>query len=142
MVRLIESIIINAPLDKVFEYLGNPRNMLEWHPNITRIRDIIGHGENMRWNWEYKMMGINFSGKAQVMTSVIQTMLQIDNTGEIESIWTFTFKPEADGTRLDFQIDYTIPKPVLDRVSELLIIQRNERVAAMAMANIKEIMEG
>jgi len=141
MPRIRKSIIINAPVDKVFDYISNPRNMLEWHPNITKIRDVTGKGENLQWAWDYKMMGINFTGKAEVVASIICTELRVATIGDIESNWNFGFKPEAGGTRLDFEVDYTIPTPVLNRVGELLVLQRNERVAEMALANIKERME-
>ena len=67
MAKITKSIIINAPVDKVFNYVSNPKNMLEWHPNITKIRNVTGKGENLQWAWDYKMMGINFTGKAQVV---------------------------------------------------------------------------
>lgn len=142
MVKITKSTIINAPVDKVFNYVSNPKNMLEWHPNITKIRNVTGKGENLQWAWDCKMMGINFTGEAQVVASIICTELRIESTGDIESIWVFGFKPEAGRTRLDFEVDYMIPPPVLNRVSESIAIRRNERVAEMALANIKERMEG
>jgi len=141
MVEIMKSIIIEAPVDKVFNYISNPQNMLEWHPNITKIRNLTGKGTDLQWVWDYKMMGINFTGKARVISSIICTELRIDSTGDIESNWTFSFSPEAGGTRLDFQVGYTIPISVLNRVGELIAIRRNERVAAMALVNIKERME-
>ena len=141
MAEIAKSIIIDAPVDKVFNYINDPRNMLEWHPNITKIRDVAGKGTDQHWAWNYKMLGIDFTGKAQVIGHIICTELRVENTGEIESNWTFGFRSEAGGTRLDFAVDYTIPAPVLDRVTELLALQRNERVVKMALDNIKERME-
>ena len=141
MAKIVKRIIINAPIDKVFNYISNPRNMLEWHPNITKIRAVAGKGENLHWSWDYKMMGLPFTGKAQIIAWLDYIEFRIANTGEIESNWTFNFSPEAGATRLDFEVDYTIPTLVLDRVSELLILHRNERVAVMALTNIKERME-
>jgi len=141
MAKIMKSIIIEAPVDKVFNYISNPQNMLEWHPNITKIQGVTGKGENLKWSWDYKMMGLPFTGKAEVITRLNYTELRIESTGGINSNWTFSFRPEAGGTRLDFEVDYTIPTPVLNRVSELLALQRNERVAEMALANIKERME-
>jgi len=142
MVKITKSTIIDAPVDKVFNYVINPKNMLEWHPNITKIRNVTGKGENLQWAWDYKMMGINFTGKAQVVASIICTELRVDTTGDIESTWTFGFRPEVGGTRLDFEVGYTIPTSVLSTVSESIVIRRNERMTEMAMANIKERMEG
>jgi len=141
MVKIIRSIIIKAPLDKVFNYLSNPDSLLEWHPNITHVRNITGKKERAQWTWDYKMMGISFTGKARVIGYLEYDNIRMETTGEIESSWIFNFRSQAGGTRLNFEIDYTIPLPVLERVNELLIIQRNERVIEMALANIKERME-
>ncbi|MFC1864824.1 SRPBCC family protein [Chloroflexota bacterium] len=142
MSKITKSIIINAPKEKVFEYMSNPENMLEWNPSITGIRDVTGRGELQRWIWDYKMMGLAFTGKAEVTRSTLNTDRVVKSTGGILSTWTWRLKSEAGGTRLELEIDYTIPIPVLGKVGEMLIVQRNERVINMAMANIKEKMEG
>ena len=142
MVKISKSTTIDAPVDKVFNYLSNPKNMLEWHPNITKVRNIAGKGESLQWSWDYKMMGISLTGKAQIVASITCTELRVESTGEIESNWTFGFKPEGGGTRLDFEIDYTVPISVLDSVGESIAVRRNERMTEMALANIKERMEG
>ena len=142
MSKVTKTIIINTPKEKVFEYISNPENLLEWQPSITSIRDVTGQGELQRWTWDYKMMGLAFTGKAAVTKSTLNTARVVKSTGGILSTWTWRLKSEAGGTRLDLEIDYTIPVPILGKVGELLIVQRNERVISMAIANIKEIMEG
>ena len=137
----IKSVIINTPLDKVFNYICNPKNMLEWHPNITKIQNVVSKGENFRWDWGYKMMGVPFTGNARIITKIDYNDLRIENTGGINSNWTFSFTPQAGGTRLDFEVGYTMPTEVLDRVNELLALKRNDRMTEMALANIKGVME-
>jgi len=38
--------------------------------------------------------------------------------------------------------EYTIPIPVLGKLAEALVLRQNEREADLAMANIKDRMEG
>ncbi len=52
------------------------------------------------------------------------------------------FKAEAGRTRLHLLVEYTIPVPVLGKVIERLVLRLNEREAASAIANLKEILEG
>ena len=141
MAKISKSVLINTPIEKVFEYMSDPQNLLEWNPSITDIRDITGRGEGQQYTWSYKMMGLPFTGKAQVISSIINTERRVKSTGGIQSLWSWRFHREAGGTRLEMEIEYTIPVPVLGKVGELLIVQRNERVAEMALANIKERME-
>ena len=141
MPRITNSITINAPVEKVFEYISNPENTLEWWPNVTGLRDKTGHGEGQSWTFDYKMMGLHFTAKAKVTRSIINTERRVKSTGGIESEWDWYFKRVNGGTQLRWVIDYTIPVPVLGKVGELFILRRNRRVARFAMTNIKEKME-
>ena len=142
MAKITKSIIINAPVEKVFEYLNDPMNMLEWHPSVIGIRDVTGRGENQKWTWDYQLMGFTFTGEVQVVSSVVNTQRTIKSTGDIESTRNWRLRREAGGTRLDYELEYTIPTPVIGKIGELLAIQRSERVVDMALANVKERMEG
>ena len=141
MTKVSKNVLINAPVEKVFEYVSEPQNLIEWNPSITNVQDITGRGEGQQWTWSYKMMGLPVTGKAQVVSSVMNTNRRVKSTGGIQSLWSWRFQREAEGTRMEMEIDYTVPVPVLGKVGELLIAQRNERVAEMALANIKEKME-
>ena len=46
------------------------------------------------------------------------------------------------GTKLDLQIDYTIPVPVLGKLAEKLVLKRHQRDADTSMENLKERLEG
>ena len=141
MAKITKRIIINAPVEKVFGYLSDPMNMLEWHPSVISIRDVTGRGENQKWTWDYKLLGHVFTGEVRVLNTTVNTQRVVKSTGGIENVRTWRFKREAGGTRLDYELEYTIPTPVIGKVGELLAIQRSERVIDMALANIKEKME-
>ncbi|MDP2730382.1 MAG: SRPBCC family protein [Dehalococcoidales bacterium] len=141
MPRITESITINVPVEKVFEYISNPENMTEWWSNVTAIRDITGHGELQSWTFDYKMMGLHFTSKAKVTRSRINGERRVESKGGMNASWFWEFRRVDVGTELRWVIDYTIPIPVLGKVSELLILRRNERVASFALTNIKERME-
>ncbi|MFH1381419.1 MAG: SRPBCC family protein [Chloroflexota bacterium] len=142
MAKITRNILIKAPVEKVYEYLSEPKNMLEWHPSVIAIRNISGRGENQQWSWDYKLMGLIFKGRVQVTRSVTNTERTIKTTGGLKSTRTWRFAREAGGTRLDYELEYKIPTPVVGKVGEFIALQRSERVVDMAMANIKERMEG
>jgi carbon monoxide dehydrogenase subunit G len=142
MAKVERSIIVNAPVEKVFSYLSDPNNELEAIPSITDIRDIKGEGVGQRWGWSYKMVGITFKGESEVIEHIPNQRHVHKGTGGIASTWTYTFSPEGGGTRLGIVVEYTIPVPVLGKVGERMVLQKIEREADMAMANIKEALEG
>jgi hypothetical protein len=88
------------------------------------------------------MMGIHLKGKTEVIEHVANQRLTFKTTGGIASTWTWTFTGEPNKTRLNLIVEYTVPVPVLGKIAERLVLRQNEREADLAMANIKERLEG
>ena len=141
MAKVERSITIKAPVKKVFAYITDPANRMEWVPSTTDIRDVIGLGVGQRWDYTYKMAGISLKGESEVTEFTSNQRYAHKSTGGVVSTWTYTFNPEAGGTRLSLVVEYTIPIPVLGKVGERLAVGRNEREADLAMTNIKEKLE-
>jgi len=142
MEKVERSITINAPVDKVFAYITDPKNEMEWLPGNTDVRDITGQGVGQRWGYTYKMMGVPFKGEDEVLEYTPNQRYVTKSTGGIRSTWSWTFKPEDGGTRLNVTVEYTIPVPVLGKVGERLALGQVEREADLAAANIKARLEG
>jgi len=142
MAKVERSMLIKAPVEKVFTYVGDPANEMEWLPGITDVRDISGQGVGKRYAFTYKMFGLPLKGQSEVVELVPNQRLVSKSKGGIQSTWTWTFKPEAGGTRLSVVVEYTIPVPVLGKVGERLALGQTEREADLAVANIKARLEG
>ena len=142
MAKVEQSITINAPVEKVFSYMSDQMNQLEWLPSITDVRDVTGEGVGKRFSWTYKMMGMSFKGESEVVEYIPNERSVMKTKGGILSTWNWTYKPEAGGTRLNVTVEYTIPVPVLGKVGERLALGQVEREANLAAANIKARLEG
>lgn len=142
MARVEGSITINAPIEKVFAYLDDPINAMDFIPSITDIRDITGQGVGQKWGWTYKMMGLPLKGEAGVTEYIRNKRCVVKTTGGILSTWTFAFKAKAGRIRLKLVVEYTIPVPVIGKMSERLVLRLNQREAEFAIANLKAKLEG
>ena len=60
MSKLEKSITINAPVEKVFDYIHNQTNLPEIWPSLIEITDMKPLA-NGGWSnrWKYKMAGIH-----------------------------------------------------------------------------------
>lgn len=142
MAKVEGSIEINTPIKKVFAYLDDPTNTMNFIPSMTDIRDITGQRVGQKWSWTYKMMGLPLKGKAEVVEYIPNKRCVVKTTGSILSTWTLTFKDKAGGTRLNLVVEYTIPVPVIGKLSEGLVLRLNQREAEFALADLKEKLEG
>ena len=141
MAKVEKVITINAPVEKVFAYIDDPMNELEWFPGVMEIRDVTGKGVGARSRFVYKMIGIRLEGESTVTEHIPNERIVTQSKGGIISTWTWTFKPENGRTRLTVVVDYTIPIPVLGKVAEAVVLKWTSREADMATANIKARME-
>jgi carbon monoxide dehydrogenase subunit G len=141
MAKIQKSITINAPPEKIWAYLEDPMNVPEWLPGMIEVRNITGSGVGMRFEWTYKMLGIQFKGETEV-TEFIQNERSVDKSkAGIESTWVYTYEPHEGGTKLSIDVDYKVPVPVLGKLAEKLILKTNEREAELALENIKTMVE-
>ena len=141
MAKVERSMTINAPVEKVFAYIDDPMNELEWFPGLMEIRDVMGKGVGARSRFAYKMIGIRLEGESTVTEHIPNERIVTQSKGGIISTWTWTFKPENGRTRLTVVVDYTIPIPVLGKVAEAAVLKWTGREADMATANIKARIE-
>ncbi len=141
MATITRSIDINAPVEKVFAYLIDPTSGPEWMVSMMEVSNVSGSGVGQRYNWKYKMIGIPFQGESTVTEQVPNERGVVENKGGIPSTFRWTFAPIQGGTKLDLEVDYTIPVPVLGKMAEKLVLKRNEREADLWMENLKQKLE-
>ena len=142
MPTLNTSTNINAPVEKVFEYVTDPMKLPEWMVGITGVTDVTGSGVGQHHHWTYKMVGVPLHGETTISEHVPNERWVTDSKGTADSVFTFTFAPHEGGTKLNVDIDYTIPIPVLGRLAEKLVLKRNQRDMDTSLENLKDAMEG
>jgi carbon monoxide dehydrogenase subunit G len=142
MAKVERTITINAPIEKVFAYVTDPTNELEFVPGITDVRNVKGEGLGQTADWTYKMLGIPLSGKSEVLEYKPNERYVTKSSGGVVSTWTWTFKSEGGSTQVNVVVDYTIPISVLGKVGERLVLRQTERETNLSMATLKDRLEG
>jgi uncharacterized membrane protein len=142
MVKVERSITINSPVEKVFNYLADPMAQPEWIPSMMDVKDVSGSGVGQHFRWTYKMAGILLKGETTVTEHIPNERRVTQSKGGVTSTWIINLETHDGGTMMELDIEYTIPVPVLGKLAEKIVLKRNEREADLAMANIKEKMEG
>lgn len=143
MVKVEKSVIVKAPVEKVFDYMAEAKSNLEWIPGMMDIRDFQDTDNHIgaHFRWTYKMAGIRFEGETTTLEWVQNKKMVTQSKGGINSKWDFTFEPQKDATRLLLSVEYEVPIPVLGKLAEAVIRNQNEREAEMALSNLKARME-
>jgi carbon monoxide dehydrogenase subunit G len=142
MERIDKHIEIAAPVEKVYEFMGDPKNLLEIWPSIvdvTHIQELPdGH---MTYDWTYKMAGIRFNGTSRTTELVENERSVVVNEEGIPSKFVWEYHPSNGGTALDLGVEYAVPTPVLGKLAEKVVVKMNENEADTMLANLKIVME-
>jgi carbon monoxide dehydrogenase subunit G len=135
------SIVVHAPPDKVFAYVDDPMNLVEWVPGMVEVRNVIGSGAGQQQEFTHKMAGLLLRGQAVVVEHVPGYRAAHQTIGMIHSIFAYSVEPVGEGSKLSLDVEYNVPIPVLGKLAEHIVIRRNAREFALALENVKERME-
>jgi hypothetical protein len=87
------------------------------------------------------MLGVRSKNTAETIEYHAKERTVTKTRGGIESTVIWMYQPEAGGTRVTFEGEYTVPVPVLGRVAEAFVIKANEREIELLLNNLKDRME-
>lgn len=142
MIKMNKSILINAKVEKVFAYVEDPSNLPEVWPSMAEVTNIKTDADGKKsYDWTYKMAGMNIKGHSETLEYETNKRIVVHNPKGIESKFTWDYMPEGDGTRINVEVEYNIPLPVLGKLAESIIVKQNEKEAETLLANIKSKME-
>ena len=142
MAKVEKTITINAPVEKVFGYFDEPTNLPEIWPSMVEVKDVqrLPNG-GTSFRFMYKAAGILLESTSEDTEYVANQRMVSKRKGGIESTTTVMFQPEAGGTKVTFEAEYTMPIPVLGKIAEAVAVKANEREIELMLANLKDMME-
>jgi len=144
MAQITQSININAPLSKVFDYVTNPDNWTRYVTSLVDIRNVSDESPKAgtTFEWTYRMLGVNNDGKGSIVEFEKGSKFAMAMEGSFPIKETFTFKGEEQSTELTFGIQYDVPGKVLGIIADRLVVERlNVKEAVAVLNKIKDICE-
>jgi len=119
------SILIQAPADKIFESMVDPKGIPKWAP-IDSVSNIKGNPGEIGSSAEYTMgaFGIKFRQIMTVLQVEKPESMVYEMAGAFPGKWTYTLKKEDSGTRLSAEVQYTVSGGVIGNIANKLFLQR------------------
>jgi uncharacterized protein YndB with AHSA1/START domain len=142
MERIEKSVLIEAPVARVFEYMTDPTNLLEIWPSMVSVANAEVKADGAHeFDWTYKMAGLHFHGRARTLDVERNRRRVVRNDAGIPSTFTWGFEQREHGTEVTLLVDYELPIPLLGRLAAPFLRRVNEREAETMLENLKERME-
>ena len=145
MTTIEKSVVIKAPLEKVFRFAVDMRNLESYFVYVEEVKSI---GQDIIQKGAIYSLKVKFLGR--VRPSRWECTEYIDNIG-----WTFNatlmgltavkrwlFEKEDDSTRVTFTLEYNMSPPVIGPLLDFILIKRIWRkLYEQSFSKLKDLME-
>ncbi|MGP8079636.1 MAG: SRPBCC family protein [Dehalococcoidales bacterium] len=138
MPRVDNEVIINAPVQKIYNYISQPSKLQQIWPSLVEITNekLLPNG-GYSYRWKYKMSGIMFSGIGECIDIKPNLLLISKNIGDFDSTVTFTFQSRNVRTRITLTFDYNLPLTLSSKLTENIILKMNTKEAGLILDNLR-----
>ena len=140
---LTQSITVNAPVEKVFDYALDPRELWSM-PNVA-LADIEikpdGVGTSARL-WSH-VLGFHLEGGMEYTEVKRPERIVIEVEFFMEHpTWTFAFEPVDGGTKVTAQGEWNVKTPAVGGRFEKMMVKEHEPALESMLASLKGDLEG
>jgi uncharacterized protein YndB with AHSA1/START domain len=141
MIQHDVTIYLDQPVEKVFAFVAEPRNLPQWQSNLIEIEQLtdgpLDVGSRVR---ELRRLGQRQAeNKAEVQAFVPHSRLELKTVTEPEVTVSYAFEAENGGTRLRYR--FVMLTRGLMRLLEPLIASSIKKQSASDFEKLKEVLE-
>ena len=140
MSEIKQSIVINAPVSKVFEFVTNPANWPRYVTNLMDVKDMSPDipAKGSTFTYQYKIMGFKVEGKGTVTENVKDKSFGLSFESVVPIKESYDFVDRGNGTtEFFFNLQYEVPGQILAVANKLLIEKLNTIEAKNVLEKIK-----
>ena len=146
MAEIKKAIDINAPLEKVFDYVADASKALTFMPNFTRFEPLgqPRRGLGARVAAAGTVFGMPFKTQLEIVEFEENRRFVSHSTQGVKSVSTWEFRALPDGgTEVTFISDYQMPGGMLGRLFDGAVMAKEvEKNTVQTLVNLKKVIEG
>lgn len=136
------NIEIDAPVEKVFDYVSDTPKLSEIWPNLVSVRNWQrGEDGLASFEYSYRMAGFDFAGTNKDLVFEKNKRIVTQSSGGIQSTISWEFEPTDEGTKVIFSAEYVADIPLVGKVIENRLYAVNEIEIGALLRNLKAKME-
>jgi uncharacterized protein YndB with AHSA1/START domain len=136
-------ILIDAPIEAVFEYVATPENHTDMNPNITEVTGVeeLPNGGHEA-DFSFRMLGKTLHGHVRDIEIVPPERRVFDVEGDVDARTTYELSTEDGTTRFAFTNEVDPPSTgVFGRLLDSFLGWYLKRNAKSTMENTRLLLE-
>jgi len=143
MAEIHKSATIDAPIEKVFDFVDDPANFPRYVPNVERVADVIRTEKRLGDSFRviYKVLGVTFDEKFKVTAHQRPNRLGSSFEGGMKGTFAWGFAPEGNQTQVKVDIAYTLAGGPIGKAIDAMMLERtNEKTIEQMLQNIQKTL--
>jgi uncharacterized protein YndB with AHSA1/START domain len=142
MAKVTASIMIDAPVEKVFDYVEDPAKVPEYWPSVIEIKDVEELPDGgARMTVVYKMAGVRFDVETECTEFVPNERTVYESEGGVSSTLTWTYEGQDGSTKVTMDMEYQVNLPGLRKLGEAFLTKVSQNEGQAILGNVKAKME-
>ena len=140
MVTFDQSGIIDAPVEKVFAYIADPRKIPEWRKDVPGISQVSGASNVGTSFYE----DVNFMGKKKLLMKIVEfipnkkIVIEAQSGMPLLPTQEFTFTPQGNKTKVDLEV--TMKVSGFFRLMQPMLPKQLKKIWAGYFQNLNQML--
>jgi carbon monoxide dehydrogenase subunit G len=138
------SVTINVPVAKVFEFMDDPGNTYKWFAGVTDNVDITRTDEHVgdSWTTKYAVLGFNMDIEQTVAAWEENARVVINLGGMMPGSFTTTLSSNGDSTNVTQKFEYEVKGGAIGKMMNRIVLERmNAKNATRSLEDLKDLLE-
>jgi uncharacterized membrane protein len=125
MTKIERSIIIEKPLEEVFQYASDWQKWPDWFEGVSDFKPTTesAKGNGTRYRYQVKMMGLKLNLETEIYDYETNRGWCGKSLKGMPHRTSWFFEAANRGTRFTYGLEYTLPIPLLGDVIDQYIMQ-------------------
>ncbi|HLC99545.1 hypothetical protein A2841_00045 [Candidatus Kaiserbacteria bacterium RIFCSPHIGHO2_01_FULL_48_10] len=138
-----QSVIINAPVERVFEFITNPKNRPKFLPDSLPPTNISSKAAKVgqTWDWHNGVMKMSLKGKAEVVGLEPLRRYTVKHSGDADVVQSFLFEAAGDKTKLTYSAPFAVGHHSLEKLNASILHGIHQIFARRALENVQKFFE-
>jgi uncharacterized membrane protein len=139
MKRVEHSVVIQAPVDRVFAYASDYRKWPEWYEGVSEFIPTtqVTRGSGTRYAYKARMMGMWAAVETEIHDFVQDRGWTGVGTKGVPHRTHWIFEPLGTGTKFTHAVEYKVPVPLLGPLFDALLKPEWKKILGKSLDNLQ-----
>ena len=125
MIRVEQNIVIQAPVDQVFNYAADYQKWSEWYEGVSDVKTttVVSYGNGARYAYKVRVLAVSAIVETEIHDFVQNKGWTGISTKGIPHRTTWVFEPIGSTTRFTHAVEGHMPIPLIGSLCDTLFLR-------------------